>query len=127
MFACSCQVADVPRQIRTEGNIQTFVQRIKNFSGERGRLPTENEFRTEIANFGDNNAEVLDGWGRKYHYKTVTVGENENYIVASYGRDGERDVNDFMDYLNIEEKDVSGKYDSDIVAVNGIYVLSAAK
>lgn len=125
--AFSCGISDVPSQIRTEGNMQTFVQRINNFNEERGRLPTEKEFRAEIANFGDNNSEVLDGWGQTYHYETLVLGDNENYILASYGRDGKRDVSDVREYLNMENQDVSGKYDSDIVVINGEYVLSAAK
>jgi hypothetical protein len=84
---------DLRRQINTQHVLEHVARQVEMFRSARGFLPAGlDEFVVEVPDgFSDLEGGVIDGWGNSILYYSTGQGRNEQYLLASPGRDGDFD------------------------------------
>ena len=124
--ASGCVVADVfarARQLRTYTNMQAIVGRIEEFRLVNG----DKNLDALVSAFIKTEGEGRDEWGNSFIYKSRRDSSGFAYLLVSWGSDGSLDVASVDQYFHAPQESVSGKFERDIVFLNGSALKRAGK
>lgn len=122
LLGWSCGRIESARQLNAQNDLHFAMVTIAEFRASHGRLPET----AELAGLIPKDV-LVDPWGDKLVYVPIRDGNVEHYVVLSLGSDRKLDVPSPRAYIGSPSRSVAGKFDSDIVVVDGEYVRNAGK